>query len=234
MAVVAFSNLGASANPDINDTTDLASYANTSWTPPTADLIGAFVSSRNASGLNTATMSGNGITWTQIATVQYGSGSIHRLTLFGANASGSSAGATTVDFGANTQTYCSVSFFQATSVDLSGGVAAAFVQSPTNSGGAALVGDVTLAAAGNANNRPVSCFSHPANEATTQQTNWTKLDDLAGTVPTRGTMSAYRGDVFDTAAHASWATSAVWGGIAAEIKAAVAGIPNVIYARSIV
>lgn len=36
---LAFSNLGASANPDINDSTDAASYSNTSWTPPTSGLI---------------------------------------------------------------------------------------------------------------------------------------------------------------------------------------------------
>lgn len=36
---IAFVNDGASANPDINSSTDAAAYANSSWTPPTSGLI---------------------------------------------------------------------------------------------------------------------------------------------------------------------------------------------------
>jgi hypothetical protein len=232
MAAVAFTNLGASANPDISNNVDAASYANTSWTPPTSGLIVVFVYSRNAAGPNTPTMSGNSLTWTAITNVLWNV--IHRLTLFGANASGSTTGATTVDFAAQTQLGCDASFFQATNVDLTGGVSAAFVQSPTNSGAAATSGSVTLSAAGSSDNRPIACFVHPIQEATTERTNWTEMDDLSGTGPVRGVASQVRSDVFETTASATWTTSAVWGAIAAEIKAVVAGIPNVTYARSIV
>src|SRR5688572_25793135 len=92
LMALAFSNLGASANPDINSGTDAASYANTSWTPPTSGLIKVAVWSREAAGPNQPTISGNNLTWTAIATVV--ASTVHRLTLFGANASGSSAGVT--------------------------------------------------------------------------------------------------------------------------------------------
>lgn len=218
---IAFANLGVSANPDINSSTDLTVYVNTLWTPPTSGLISVFVTSARTGGPDVPTVSGNGLTWTQIGTMLT-FGTSRGLTLFGADASGSSAGVTSVDFGINVQTGCIASFSHETDVDLSGGVEAAFVQMVNNSGNAAF-GTVTLAAASHVDNRPISCFVHFANEASTPQTNWTELDDLAGTTPTRNLETQYRSDTFDTAARASWATSGQWGGIAAELKAAAAG-----------
>jgi hypothetical protein len=166
-------------------------------------------------------MSGNGLTWTQIGST-LADGDNGGLSMFAADASGSSAGATTVDFGADTQVHCTVSFFHATGVDLSGGVAAAFVQSPTNTG-TGTSGSVTLAAAGAADNRPISFFWHLAAESSTERTNWTELDDMTGTGRNRGIITQYRDDAFETTASASWTTSAKWAGIAAELKASVAG-----------
>ncbi len=222
---IAFANLGASANPDINDSTDLASYANTSWTPPTSGLIIAFVVGRRVGGLDTPTMSGNGLTWTQIGVTLNCANGNTGLSLFGANASGSSVGATTIDFGGNTQTHCSVSFFHATGVDLSGGVVAAFVQQPTATG-TGTTGTVPLVAAGSSDNRPVVAFTHGINEATTPRTNWTEVDDLAGTSTTRDLETQWRDDAFETTASATWATSDAWGGMAAELKAEVVTPPS--------
>ncbi len=216
---VAFANLGVSATPDFASGTDAASYATGSWTPPTNDLIILYVFNRATTGApNTPTVSGNGLTWTQIKTV-VDSGNLRRMTLFGANASGSSAGATTIDFAGQTQTMCYAFFFQATSVDLSGGVAAAFVQSPTGTG-SATSGSITLAAAGSADNRPISGWFHSAQQGSTERTNWTEADDLSAGAPVGGMETQYRSDAFEITASASWVTSAVWVGIAAEIKAA--------------
>lgn len=217
-----FANLGSSANPDINDNVDRNAYSNSSWTPPTAGLCFCFVFNRVTSGTaDLPTMSGNNITWVQIATVTL---SQIRLTLFGAALSGSTTGATTVDYAGVTQLGCRASFFYATGVDLSGGVSAAFVQKPTNTG-TGTSGSVTLSAAANSNNRPISGFCHSANEATTERTNWTEVDDLAGSAPSNGLETQYRSDTFETTASASWTTSANWIGIAAEIKAEVAPPP---------
>lgn len=219
---IAFANLGASANPDINSGTDATSYANTSWTPPASGLIIVFVIAKRTAALDTPTISGNGLTWVQIGSTLNCGGNNHGLSLFAANASGSSTGATTIDFGANTQLHCSASFFHADGVDLSGGVAAAFVQNPTATG-TGTTATVTLAAAGNSNNRPIAGFFHAQNEAKTPRTNWTEIDDLAGSAGIRDLETQWRDDAFETTATATWATSDIWGGVAAELKAAAAG-----------
>jgi hypothetical protein len=221
---ITFTNLGASANPDINELNDLSSYPNSSWTPPTSGLIVLFVASRAVTGTtNVPTVSGNSLTWTQIATVQRGSA--HTMTLFGANASGSATGATTIDFAGQNQSFCRASFFLAEGVDLTGGVAAAFVQSPTNQGDGVTSGSVTLSAAAAGDNRPIAAFYHAANEVTTPRTDWDEMDDLAGSFTNTAIETQSRDDAFETTASASWATSTSvnWLGIAAELKATVAG-----------
>jgi hypothetical protein len=106
---------------------------------------------------------------------------------------------------------------------LSGGVANAFVQTPNNSGSSATSGSVTLAAAGNAANRPIAAFLHDADEVTVERTNWTECDDMHGSGPDRAFHTQYRSDAFETTASASWSTSGDWAGLAAELKASVAG-----------
>lgn len=223
---IAFTNHGASTgtsevNPDIRVVTDLTSYSNSAWTPPTSGLLIAFV----ISGQNTVTdhsvdsFTGNGVTWTNIANIVFQGTGTRRVTLFAANASGSSNGANTIDFGSDTQILCYASIFSASGVDLSGGVSGAFVQSPTNSGTADASGTVTLNSAGNSNNRPISFFAHNANEAVTADGAWTAADDFTGAGPTMGAMSQWKSDAFSTSATASWSSSVAWGGIAAELKA---------------
>jgi len=222
-----FANLGASSvsavNPDIRVTTDLSSYANTSWTPPTVGVIVAIVFNWLANPGNVPTISGNGITWTQIATGAVDPGQSRRITLFAASAIGSSAGITTVDFAGQTQLGCMVSFFHMpTDVDISGGLVAAFPQVVFNNG-TGTSGSVTLAAAGHANNRCISAFNHAVSEATTPDAAWTELDDMNTTGPAMGVETQYKDDSFSTSATASWTTSADWYGMAAEVKCTVSG-----------
>lgn len=222
---IAFANLGVSAAPDINSGADATSYASASWTPPTDGLILLYISSRNGSGLNSVVdVTGNSLTWIKIAEPTFDAGT-ERLSLFAADATGATTGATTINYGANTQLHCAASFFQATDIDLSGGVAAAFVQTPSASG-TGTSGSVTLAAASDANNRPISAFDHRANEASTERVNWTEFDDLAGAGSLRSLGSQVRSDAFETTASATWTTSAAWGGLAAELKATGAAPPT--------
>src|SRR6266581_4495277 len=147
---ISFVNDGSSATPDFWSTSNSISFATGSWTPPASGLLIVLVGNEVGSGTpNQPTASGNGISWTAIKTINVG---LNRLTLFGANSSGSSNGITTVDFSGQSQTGCEASFFHATDVDLSGGVAAAFVQSPTGSG-TATSGSITLASPGSSVNR---------------------------------------------------------------------------------
>jgi len=137
--------------------------------------------------------------------------------LFGADAAGSTAGVTTIDFAGQTQTGCAASFYQATNIDLTGGVVAAFVQSPTGSGTGTSV-SITLAAAGNSNNRPISGWFHATNEAVTFRTNWVEMDDAGYSTPAARLETQERVSAFETTASASWSTSSAWIGIAAELK----------------
>ena len=214
MAVPTFTNLGASANPDLNTSLNQTSYANTSWTPPTTGIIVVFVVNTKGTAAETPTMSGNSLTWTQIVTTEPATG--RRMTLFAATLSGATAGATTIDFGAGTQTSCKASFFQVENVDTSGGIAAAFVQSPTSSG-TGTTGSVTLAAAGHADNRPIAGFAHEADEVTTKDAAWTEIDDMSHAGPSSALETQWDTDGFVNAS-ASWVTSSAWIGIAAEIK----------------
>lgn len=221
---IAFANDGASANPDLYSTSNASSYANSSWTPPTSNLILCFVANSKASTPDAVnSLTGNGITWTNIATI-VNSSSVQRITLFGANGSGSSAEATTADFNSVNQTGCGLSFFHATGVDLSGGVLAAFVQAITQAGATGQTsGSVTLGAAGNSDNRPIACFVHGATEATTERANWTEVDDGSWATPARGMQTQWRSDAFETTASATWTTSSLYCAIAAELKATLTG-----------
>jgi hypothetical protein len=213
---ITFSNLGASANPDISSVSTAASFANTSWTPPSVGLIIVYARSFRSGGgdPNTPTMSGNNLTWVQIATALNAT-SNHRITLFAANASGSTTGVTTIDFAAQNQDGCRASFMLATNVDLTGGVAAAFVQAPTGSA-TGTSASITLAAAANAANRPISGWAVSGSVSFTPRTNWTEMDELGGAGHHE---SQYRADAFETTASATWGGSSQdWVGIAAELK----------------
>lgn len=227
---IVFTNEGASANPDINNTTNATSFANTSWTPPTSGLIVLYVGAKKTTGggPTTPTVSGNGVTWVQIGATENCTGN-HGLSLFGADASGSSAGITTIDFGGVEQHHCSASFFSVTGVDLSGGVAAAFVQNPRNQLNNVTSITVTLAAAGDADNRPISSVYHDENEVTTPRTNWTELDDLPNSSRLHGMDTQQRDDTFETTASGSWTTIANGCIIAAELKASVAAAARRIF-----
>ena len=218
---IVFSNLGVSANPDINDSAISSSYVNTSWTPPTSGLIIAYVAhGSNATGVtvNSPTISGNNLTWSTIATILVPFGAEptrRRISLLGANLAGSSVGATSIAFAGQTQFSCMASFFQAENVDLGSGVSSAFIQA-VSATGEATSGSIGLAAPGHSSNRPIFGLYHRFNEVSTPRTNWTEVDDVSGS--NRNLETQYRSDLFEQTASAIWATSAVWGGIAAELK----------------
>jgi len=212
---IAFVNDGSSATPDFWSTANTNSFATGSWTPPTSGLLVLFVGDEVGSGTpNQPTVSGNSVAWTAIKTINVGA---NRLTLFAANSAGSAAGVTTVDFAGQSQSGCEATFFHVTNVDLSGGVAAAFVQSPTGSGTAGS-GSITLASPGNSANRPVSGWFHATQEGTSPRANWAEADDGSHNNPGTGLESQWRPDAFETTASASWSTSSAWLGIAAELK----------------
>lgn len=219
---ITFSNLGSTANPDVSGTT-VSSLVNTSWTPPTSGLVILYVASRVAAGPNVPTVSGNSLTWVQIATVL---AAPQRITLFGANASGSTTGATTVSFGGQTQDGALAYFMAATGVDLSSGVLAAFVQTPTaNATGTSA--SLTLAAAANASNRPIVGWISNYTLSYTPRTNWTEADDTAADLNGMSGETQYRSDAFETTASVTWdGANRSYLGIAAELKVVITNVPT--------
>jgi hypothetical protein len=226
-----FSNLGASTTPDVNSNTSGTSFVTPSWTPPSAGLIVLDVCSEQASGFPSApTVTGNSITWVQIATITFAS--TRRLTRYGANAAGSAAGATTIGtFGGSNQLSCRASFYAVDGTDVANGVAQTFVQSPTGNG-TGTSGSITLAAGSNSRNRPIAAFHHLGdNEAKTARASWTALDDLHN-FSSMSLATQYRSDAFETTASATWTTSAIWAGISSELKATGATLPITLTSRA--
>ncbi len=197
------------------------------YTPAANSLLVAFVS---VSGSQVAppTVAGHGVSWTSVTLSAHNLSTTHRLDCFIAN-SGSSptAAAFTVSGYSGNQTGCVITEFEVIGAYLSGGLSAAVIQSPTNTGGPGTSGTVTLSAGQSANNRPLAFFVHLANEASTARTNWTLETGAFGgySSPATGAIGEYRSDAFETTASASWTSSALWRGIALEIAASGSSIP---------
>lgn len=227
---ISITNLGSSNGtataPDFDDNVDRTSYSNSAWTPPSDNncIILLWVYNTRGTTLGSAgTVSGNGLTWTQQTTVGTDPGAqTHRLTCYAAISTGTAVnGATTVSFGSDTQSSCLMQFQQVTGVDLTGGLAGAIRQEPTNSSNAATSLAVTLSAAANSNNRFAAGIGHGQPEGATPENGWDELDDINGSGPGHALSTFWDSDsVADTTPSASWATSGAGLGIAIEIVAA--------------
>jgi hypothetical protein len=228
---IVFSNLGASANPDLDDDGPGTLFANGIWTPPASGLILAFVTSREAAGNNgPPNFFGNDLTWVQVATMTWENG-LRRTTLFAADAEGAVADETEADFAPDSQDFCTMFFMRATGVDLAQGVANAFIQVVTGSG-VDTSGSIGFALPIHPENRPVACFSIAAANAITPRANWTEMDEWVGVGgPSRNMETQIRADAFEDTASASWGVSTNWGGMAVELKAKVVFAPITVHVR---
>ena len=229
---ISFTNLGASTTPDIASTSNVATYATASWSPPATAgvLLCGWIGNSHLSAAPTPSgLTGNGITWTQIATHITASGT-SRITLYGAHASGATTGATTAAFGGVSSTGCWLAFFQADGTDVAAGVVQTFIQAPTATG-TGTSGSVSLAAPASSNNRPISGWMHGTEEATAPRASWTELDEMTYASPARRGETQYRGDAFEQTASATWTTSSAWVGIAAELKELAAAPKSLVVQR---
>lgn len=208
----------------INVGTDATSYTSGTGTPPTDGYLIWATGTRRAAGADTPTITAFGLTWTQAGTTIANATGLANssISVFVAPAAGATAGTILTDYGANTQLGFCGSLTHVTGVDLSGTVVQAV--SANDGGVAGTTGTVTLAAAGNSNNRPYAVFNHLFNEPSTERANWTELSDQAGGGHARSMIAEYRGDAFETTCTATWANSTGWSGIAIEFKAAGAGL----------
>ena len=211
-----------------SSTTDASSYTTASVTPGANRLVLVQVVNTKATLPDTPTLSGNGLTYVQIATVTYDTiaSPLKRETLFRALGASPSAGAITIDFAGTNQTGCIWSVAEFIDVDTGGtNGSAAVVQSATNNANTGTSLTVTLAAFGSTDNATYGAFAINDNVAINPGTGFTEIhDNVLGAVPVTGSETEWK-DSNDTSVDASSSDAANkrWGGIAVEIKFAAAG-----------
>jgi len=210
----------------IYSTTAAATYtAAPTYTPAANSLLIAFVGGALASSPTDPTgVTGHGLTFTKLTLTANLLSTTHALSVWVANSGASPTSVACVATWGSNRTGGWVIEFESTGADVSGGAAAAIVQNPTNTG-TATSGSVSLAAAGNALNRPIAFWCHLANEATTPKASpaWTETTGADGNFnnPATGAEGEFIASEWDGAPTASWTTSSAWRGIALEVKATI-------------
>lgn len=207
------------------------SYNTASVSPGANRLLLLACVAGTAGGTNpiTPTVTGNGLTWVQVGSVNYdASGTTDRATLFLFRSMGAapSSGVITIDWTTSvTLANAAWALAEFDGVDTSGtNGSGAVIQPTTNSTIAATSLVVTLPGAFGdaANNAAYGAFSHQNNEATTPGSGFTELADVATGSGGKSLclQTEWRlGE--DLTVDASWTTSNRPGGIAVEIKAVV-------------
>lgn len=188
-----------------------------------AGLIVVDVNSTTGTGpIETPTLSGLGLTWSQAATVTRATDT-QRLTRFYALATEGGIGAITIDFDAQVQTHCDWSITQVNDCLLTGtnGVDA-FVQAKADtSGSSASSHSVTFNATwDHADNRALAAFTHSSGSASfVAGTGFTMLGQAVGSGPNSG-IGTEHGRDSDDAVDMSSSGSLNWKAIISEIAGA--------------
>lgn len=202
--------------------TDASSYATASITPTGNLLLLAAVFASKTGGSGIPTLSGNGVTWVQVATLLQDTA--RRVTLFRGMVSSPSAGAVTIDFGGVNQLRCGWSIAEFAGINTGGtNGSAAVVQSATNTATATTSLTVTLAAFGDAGNATYGFFAIDGILLSlVPGAGFSSIHTVTSPGENSAILTEWRNDN-DTTVNASNTDAANWGGIAIEIAAAVAG-----------
>lgn len=163
------------------------------------------------------TVTGCGMTWVQARTVDTNN---RRITLFRAmKASGITPGALTISFGATSVDNASFHLSEWSGVDTTGtDGAGALVQVGGDSGSSQTTGTVNLSTFGSANNAAYGAISHNQAEGANPESGYTELGDT--NFGDTALISLWKVGQ-DLTVTATWATSANWRGVSAEIKASL-------------
>jgi len=238
---VTVQSAGASASavsisPSGSDTY-ATSYATTSCSPHSNRLqLLAILNSRTGAAASTPTVTGCGLTWTQVDTQTFASAASNqrRLTVFRALGT-PTPGALTVDFGGVTQSGCQWRLTEFQNIDTSGSNGSSAV---VQSAKAAVSADgqdtslsVTLSAFAASYNRTYVAVAHSYNEDTTPRASWTELGD-PGT--TYGSPSQALETQWSDAAGAAITASGSWttSSYAAILAIEVSTLPLTIHSES--
>lgn len=208
-------------------TSSVASATTASITPGGNRLILVTVHAYLSAGSvqpATPTVTGNGITYSLVASQDTDNSGTDRGTmfLFRGMASAPTAGGITIDFGATTQTRIQWAVDQSgPDVDTSGtnGSGAIIQSTGVTLGAAGTSASVNFPSAMGAGNVGFSAWGHQVQEGKTPRAGWTELADVT-TVSLASVETQYISGT-DTAGSASWTTSSRAGGVIAEIKSAI-------------
>ncbi|MFF6951822.1 hypothetical protein ACFZAD_24585 [Streptomyces iakyrus] len=201
---------------------DAATYMTASISPTADSLLLAWVYTIAGSAPNIPTVSGNGLTWTQVATV-IDSNNLRRLTLFRAMGTSPSTGEVTFNFGGQTQAGCVWSVVKYSGVDTSGtNGSGAIVQSATQaSGGVVNNLTVTLSAFSNSLHGTAGGFGYPLNNGNgVPGTGFTQTGERFQGSPNQAILSEFGAGEDVTVDLSLGASSVPIVGIAVEIKLA--------------
>lgn len=204
-------------------TTNTNSYATASITPGANRLVLAVVSTKSPDA-PTVTLTGNGLTWVEVASISTG-GTVAQVQVFRAMGASPSAGAITISDSVSVNG-CAWHIVEFDGVDTGGtNGSAAVVQSKTGNGNAGS-GSVTLDNAfGSADNATYGGVHHAANEGITAGSGFSVVGATFGghTNPANSAAAEWQAGN-DSTIDASWSTSSQWAIIGAEIKAAAAAV----------
>ena len=217
---ISISNLTNGRDVDGNSTASTASI-----TPSSNKLVLVAVATKTASGdPNHPTLTGNGLTWVEITSVNYDAvGSQKRLTLFRGMGASPSTGAISIDLGGQNNTCIQWIVEEVTGMDTSGtNGSGAIVQSSTNQSGGSTVNTltVTLSAFGSTDNATYGIFGHDDDAGTATAGSGFTIVSTQSSVDVMGNIASEFRSTNDTSVDISWDTSALEGGIAIEIKQA--------------
>jgi hypothetical protein len=172
----------------------------------------------------TVTLSGNGLTYVEVATIVFATGEATRLTRFRAMGASPSSGAITITPSGASSIGCIWSVKEFTGVDTSGtDGSGAYVQTTSNqtTGGDPSTLTLTLSALSDATNNAVSAaFGADNAELISPDTGYSELSDTTVTDLAMETQWKLPGSTTVTATHSMFISQ---GGIASELKAASAG-----------
>lgn len=198
-----------------------ASETTASISPTGNRLIVAFVEGTNDIGGSAVipTLSGNGLTWVEIAHAIAGA---RGLSAFRAMGASPSSGAVTIDFGGDAQDSCAWIICEFDGVATGGENGSGAVRQPlTVAAPTGTSATVTLGAFADPANGTCGGFYHTAQESVAAGSGFTEIAEITGGSPARVLQVEWRNDN-DTTVDASWPTSTSNNlGIAFEIVAAV-------------
>jgi len=194
----------------LTSSTDATNYTSTTYQPTASRLLLAFIATRGGTA-NPLTITGNGVTWTNIAAIN---GITDGRLMVYAALSGAAPTNTGlyVEYNGVTQTAQLMSIMEVSGAWMFGGAAGAVAAATTGVNAAATSGYLPVANPANPANALVTAFAHVAAEAATQNAALTEVHDVNAATPATALETCY------TTALSTVNTTAAWsffGGTAA-------------------